>query len=89
MLKKPGLKKRRSLRGFHQVVDGVSYYVKRPFDFEQCCDCNLVHKVKYEVVDQEGNAVVGMRIRLTVWRDERSTAASRRPFKFIKDEEDE
>jgi len=35
-----------------------------------CCDCNLVHRFRY--------TVVGDKLRIRAWRDNRSTAALRR-----------
>lgn len=74
---------RRPKNADFQVIDGIPYYARKKEDFEVCCDCSLVHRVKYEVVDSKGNPVKGARIRMTVWRDERATAARRRPYKFV------
>lgn len=65
-----------------QVIDGEPYFAHKKEDYEICCDCALVHRVKYEVVNRRGEPVKGTRVRMTVWRDDRSTAARRRPFKF-------
>lgn len=45
---------------------------------EQCCDCGLVHRVDYRVVDGA--------IEFRAYRDNRATAAARRAFKFEKDQ---
>ena len=54
---------------YEQVVPGEWY---RPTlkHKERCCDCKLVHKVEYKVVEGE--------IWMRVWRDERATSALRR-----------
>ena len=33
---------------------------------EQCCDCGLVHKLKYKIID-------GHTIEVTCWRDDKET----------------
>ena len=45
---------------------------------EQCCDCGLIHRLDFRIVDGK----VEFRMR----RDDRATAAARRTFKFTKDE---
>ena len=45
---------------------------------EQCCDCGLIHRLDFRIVDGK----VEFRTR----RDDRATAAARRTFKFTKDE---
>ena len=45
---------------------------------EQCCDCGLIHRLDFRVVDGK----VEFRTR----RDDRATAAARRSFKFAADE---
>ena len=45
---------------------------------EQCCDCGLIHRLDFRIVDGK----VEFRTR----RDDRATAAARRTFKFTQDE---
>jgi hypothetical protein len=45
---------------------------------EQCCDCGLIHRLDFRLVDG--------RIEFRTRRDERATAAVRRRFKFTLDE---
>jgi hypothetical protein len=45
---------------------------------EQCCDCGLIHRLDFRIVDGK----VEFRTR----RDDRATAAARRTCKFTKDE---
>ena len=48
-----------------------------------CCDCHLVHIVDFRIrTDKRGRPGVELRMR----RDERATAAMRRPFKFSKED---
>lgn len=69
-------------RRYYQVEEGVPYYPTLRTHMESCCDCGLVHKVRYEIEDRAGNRLAGARLRITAWRHERSTAATRRPFAF-------
>jgi hypothetical protein len=46
---------------------------------EQCCDCGLVHRLDFRIV--EG------RIEFRTRRDDRATAAARRFFRFVRGEE--
>ena len=45
---------------------------------EQCCDCGLIHRLDFRIV--EG------RVEFRTRRDDRATAAARRGFKFAADE---
>jgi len=45
---------------------------------EQCCDCGLIHRLDFRIV--EG------RIEFRTRRDDRATAAARRSFRFTPDE---
>jgi len=45
---------------------------------EQCCDCGLIHRLDFRIVDGK----VEFRTR----RDDRATSAARRNFKFAPDE---
>jgi len=44
---------------------------------EQCCDCGLVHKLKYKIID-------GHTIEVTCWRDDKETNRIRKKsFKHL------
>lgn len=45
---------------------------------EQCCDCGLIHRLDFKIVNG--------RIEFRTRRDDRATAAARRSFKFTPDE---
>ena len=45
---------------------------------EQCCDCGLIHRLDFRIVDDK----VEFRTR----RDDRAIAAARRTFRFTPDE---
>ena len=45
---------------------------------EQCCDCGLIHRLDFRIVDGK----VEFRTR----RDDRATASARRTFKFTQGE---
>jgi hypothetical protein len=45
---------------------------------EQCCDCGLIHRLDFKVVDG--------RVEFRTRRDDRATAAVRRSFRFTPDE---
>lgn len=64
-------------KSYHQIIDGEWFTPSKRGFKEQCCDCGLVHKVDFRVVDNQ--------IQFRCSRDERSTAAVRRAFKFEKD----
>ena len=53
-----------------------------------CCDCGLVHEIKFRVLDAKtGNPVKGVKVQFQVSRHNRATAAIRRkPHAFIKRE---
>lgn len=62
---------------YHHVQWGEWIRVRKRNFKEQCCDCGLVHRLDFRVID--GN------IEIRTRRDERSTSAIRRAFKFEKD----
>jgi hypothetical protein len=45
---------------------------------EQCCECGLIHRLDFRIVDG------GIEFRTR--RDDRATAAARRSFRFTPDE---
>ncbi len=78
----------RMLESYEQAYDGEWYQIAlREDNFDQCCDCGLVHKHRYRVVDKAGKNIPGSRILVASWRVARSTAAVRRNFKFEKDDD--
>lgn len=58
---------------YYHVTDGEWLPVKKRGFLEQCCDCGLVHRVNYRVM--EGS------IEVQSFRDNRATAAARRKRK--------
>jgi hypothetical protein len=60
---------------YHHVMDGDTVYPVRRGYRMMCCDCGLVHKINFRLVPHGKR---GKRIVLTVYRDERATAAARR-----------
>lgn len=66
-------------RRYHQIVDGEWVRVLKRGFRDMCCDCGLVHRMDFRIIDG--------RIEFKVHRDDRATAAARRPYKFIKDED--
>jgi hypothetical protein len=56
---------------------------------EQCCDCGLIHRLDFRIVDGRNGTrpgVRGLRVEFRTRRDDRATAAARRTFKFAPDE---
>ena len=65
---------------------------------EQCCDCGLIHRLDFRIVDAKGRARPSLRSRgrslpsprlhveFRTRRDDRATAAARRTFQFTPDE---
>jgi hypothetical protein len=64
---------------------------------EQCCDCGLIHRLDFRIVDaREGVSPRGtkgrsrassrLQVEFRTRRDDRATAAARRTFKFTPDE---
>ena len=66
---------------FFQTEEGVSWIWDAGTHHESCCDCGLVHKVKYVPVDSRGKPIRGARLRITVWRHRRLTAQQRKRLK--------
>jgi hypothetical protein len=62
----------------HRVISYGEWTRPRMRNFrEQCCDCGLIHRLDFRIVDG--------RVEFRTRRDDRATAA-RRSFKFIPDE---
>jgi hypothetical protein len=56
---------------------------------EQCCDCGLIHRLDFRIVDGRKDARARLRrlqVEFRTRRDDRATAAVRRTFKFAPDE---
>jgi hypothetical protein len=56
---------------------------------EQCCDCGLIHRLDFRIVDGRKGVharLRGLKIEFRTRRDDRATAAARRTFKFGADE---
>ena len=63
-----------SRRIYHKLEDGEWWRPVATGAREQCCDCGLVHKLDFRIVDG--------RIEIRATRDMRATAAVRRAFRF-------
>jgi hypothetical protein len=56
---------------------------------EQCCDCGLIHRLDFRIVDGRTGArarLRGLQVEFRIRRDDRATAAARRTFRFTPDE---
>lgn len=63
-----------------QVEAGKPYFIKPSKDgaweeWEECCDCGLVHLVRYKAV--------GNKLQVTVWVDKAHTKETRRKRKVM------
>lgn len=58
-----------------QVIDGVPY---NPYKYEECCDCGLVHRVKYEALGEDDKPIKDAKIRITAWRHKSASVAARK-----------
>lgn len=71
-MKAPAMSKRVS----YEVISYGEWTRPRMKNFrEQCCDCSLIHRLDFRIVDD--------RVEFRTRRDDRATAAARRPFKFM------
>lgn len=73
-----------SVRGgrYTHVGDDWVWPVRRGFKLA-CCDCGLVHLIDFKIAKGARRKLfIGMKFD----RDERATAAMRRPFKFSKED---
>jgi hypothetical protein len=84
-------------RRFSYDVIGYGEWIRpRMRDFrEQCCDCGLIHRLDFRIVDDrkgvrappaKGRSRPRLYIEIRTRRDDRATAAARRMFKFTPDE---
>jgi hypothetical protein len=65
-----------SKRVTYEVISYGEWTRPRMKNFrEQCCDCGLIHRLDLRIVDD--------RVEFRTRRDDRATAAARRPFKFM------
>jgi len=55
---------------YYKVAEGEKMRPGASLVRFRCCDCDLVHLMKFSVVDGE--------VEIVAWRDERATAASRK-----------
>lgn len=65
-------------RTYHALKDGEWIRPAMRGFRDACCDCGLVHKVDFRIVDG--------RVELRAYRDARATAGVRRPFRFGDDD---
>jgi hypothetical protein len=80
----------------YDVVGYGEWIRPRMRDFrEQCCDCGLIHRLDFRIVDEGRSARAPkgrprpssrLRVEVRTRRDDRATAAARRSFKFSPDE---
>lgn len=68
-----------SKRVSYEVISYGEWTRPRMNNFrEQCCDCGLIHRLDFRIVDG--------RIEFRTRRDDRATAAARRRFEFTPDD---
>jgi hypothetical protein len=80
----------------YDVIGYGEWIRPRMRDFrEQCCDCGLIHRLDFSIVDDrkgvrappaKGSSRPRLYIEIRTRRDDRATAAARRMFKFTPDE---
>ena len=63
----------------YPVISYGEWTRPRMRDFrEQCCDCGLIHRLDFRIVDDgKGTRRRGLRIDFALRRDDRATAAAR------------
>lgn len=64
--------------GYYQITDGEWIRVPKRGLKEQCCDCGLVHRLNFRIVD-------GGKIEVQTFRDSRATNGARKHFNYSKD----
>jgi hypothetical protein len=86
-------------RSSYEVIEYGEWTRPRMRDFRaQCCDCGLIHRLDFRIVDAKGRARPSSRstkgcsnssprlhIEFRTRRDNRATAGARRPFRFTPD----
>lgn len=60
-----------------QFERGVPHVPTTEFFYEECCDCGLVHRVRYEAVDGDGKVIPQAKVRVTYWRHDTFTHEAR------------
>ena len=65
-------------RAYYHVTDGEWIRVPKRGYKEQCCDCGLVHRLNFRIVDGQ--------IEIQTFRDSRATNGARKNFRFEKEE---
>ena len=74
----------------YDVIPYGEWTRPRMRDFcEQCCDCGLIHRLDFRIVDERGGAHAGrraLRVEFRTRRDDRATAAARRALRFAPEE---
>jgi hypothetical protein len=80
----------------YDVIGYGEWIRPRMRDFrEQCCDCGLIHRLDFRIVDEGRSARApkgrsrpssNLRVEVRTRRDDRATAAARRSFRFTPDE---
>ena len=65
---------------YQQIYDGDWIRPRRKGYREMCCDCGLVHRLDFRIVD-------GGHIEYRTFVDKRATAAARRKYEFTPEEE--
>jgi hypothetical protein len=87
-------------RSTYHVIDFGEWIRPRMRDFrEQCCDCGLIHRLDFRIVDaakgrsrpssgskQRSRPPSRLHVEFRTRRDDRGTAAARRPFRFAPDD---
>ena len=66
-------------RGYQPIAYGAWTRPRKQNFREQCCDCGLVHRLDFRIVEGQ--------IEFRTRRDDRATAAVRRSFRFTGQEE--
>jgi len=77
----------------YDVISYGEWTRPRMRDFrEQCCDCGLIHRLDFRIVDERRATRSGrpgrrgLRVEFRTRRDDRATAAARRAFRFTPEE---
>ena len=73
---------------YYVVSDGEWIRPRMQNFREQCCDCGLIHRLDFRIIDVRNGALArgrGLAIEVRTRRDDRATAAARRGFGFTGD----
>ena len=63
---------------YYHVSDGEWIEVQMRNNFDQCCDCGLIHRINFRI-NSRG------KIEMQAIRDGRATSGARKHFRFTKD----